>query len=352
MAIEFGIGLGQDQDVHDVGRFAAAAEGLGYHHVTLADINTLCQEVTVMMTVAAAATKRIRIGHGVTNPATCHPGVIANATATLRELSDDRVFVGIGTGGPYGQLLKRGVRVERLRQSIAFIKDFSAGEEARLDGESWHSEWIRNSKYAGKPLAVWVAVAGPRICQVAGELADAVFSIGVDPELQKWRREQLDKGAEAAGRDPADIEMWVRTQCYIAESKAAAKRELEPYAATCVWELFNILRRENPETRDLRARIERRHPGILDEFERIHDHWDAYWTERIGGPQTEFVSQRVIDFFLASGTADDIAEQISALEPLGIKGISTVMFSIQDNLDMLERIARELIPRFRRTVAA
>ena len=100
MALGFGIGLGQDQDVHNVARYAKAAEDLGYHHVTMIDMGTLSQEVHVLMTVAAQGTERIRIGHGVTNPATYHPGAIANATASLRELTGDRAFVGIGAGGP------------------------------------------------------------------------------------------------------------------------------------------------------------------------------------------------------------------------------------------------------------
>ena len=347
MALQFGIGLGQDQDVHNVARYAAKAEALGYHHATLIDMGTLGQEVNVMMTVAALATRRIRIGHGVTNPATYHPGAIANAIASLRELSGDRAFVGIGAGGPYGQYLDKGVLMGELRDSVRFIKDYSAGAEGEWRGDRWHNEWIRASRWNGRPVPVWIAVAGPRTCEIAGELGDAVLSIGMDPELQRWRLEQIERGAEKAGRALSDVEVWVRTQCYLASSKEAAKRELEPYAATCTWELYQILRRENPATIDLRKRIEHRHPGILDEFKAIYDHWDPYWTERIGGPQTAYTTQRVIDFFLASGSADDVGEQLEALEALGVTGVSSVMFSIRDDLEMLEAMAAQLMPKFR-----
>ena len=40
-------------------------------------------------------------------------------------------------------------------------------------------------------------------------------------------------------------------------------------------------------------------------------------------------------------------EQIEALEPLGIKGLSMVVFSIQDDLENLDRVSKELMPRFR-----
>ena len=346
MALGFGIGLGQDQDVHDVARYAKVAEDLGYDHVTMIDMGILSQEVHVLMTVAAMGTERIQIGHGVTNPATYHPGAIANAVASLRELAGDRIFVGIGAGGPYGQYLKKGVRMAELREAIQFIKDYSAGREGEWDGSSWHNEWLRASRHAGQSVPVWLAVAGPKTCEIAGEVADSVLSIGMDPVLQKWRMEQIERGAERSGRDPAEIDVWIRTQCYLAESKAAAKREMEPYAATATWELYQILRQNNPYVADLRERIDQAHPGILEEFKQIYEHWDPYWTERIGGPQTKYTTQRVIDFFLASGSADEIGEQVDALKPLGIRGISSVMFSIQDDLGMLERMAKELMPRF------
>ena len=344
MGFHLGIGLGQDQSVHDVAHYAKLAEDLGYHHVTMIDMGTLSQEVHVLMTIAAMGTERILLGHGVTNPATYHPGAIANAVASLRELTGDRAFAGIGAGGPYGQYLTKGVLMRELRQAIRFINDYSAGQEGEWQGHSWHSEWIRQSDYAGRPVPVWVAVAGPVTCRIAGELGHGVFSIGMDPVLQKWRMEQIALGAEQAGRDPEAVDVWVRTQVYLADTKAAVRREMAPYAATAAWELYQILRQNKPEIAELRTRIDRAHPGILNEFRQIYDHWDPYWTERIGGPQTEYTTQRVIDFFLASGSADEVGEQIAALQPLGVRGVSSVLFSIEDAPEMIRRIAAELMP--------
>ena len=346
MSLRFGLGFGQDQSVHNIAQYAKAADDLGYHHITVADINNLANEVNVLMTLAAMASDRVLIGHGVTNPATYHPGAIANAMATIRELSHDRAFVGIGAGGPYGQLLHKGVPMKELRQAIKFISDYSAGKDAELSDGVWHSEWIRASGWNDKPIPVWVAVAGPKTCQISGEVGDAVLSIGMDPELQSWRMDQVARGAERSGRDPFAIDFYIRTQCYIADSKEAAKRELEPYAATCTWELYQILLRENPATIELQKRIEHRHPGILNEFKSIYDAYDPYWTERIGGPQTKFVSQRVIDFFLATGTPDDISEQLSALQDIGAQGISSALFSIEKDLEMMERMSQEIMPNF------
>ena len=348
MTVQFGLGFGQDQDVYTVGEYAKRSEDLGFTHITVADINNLANEATVLMTLATMATDRIRIGHGVTNPATMHSGAIANAMASIRELGGDRAFIGIGAGGPYGQFLHRGVKMQTLRNSIAFMREYSAGRDGQLEDGGWHSEWIRNSsRYNGSHVPCWVAVAGPKTCQIAGEVGDGVLSIGMDPVLQQWRKDQVAVGSKKAGRNEHEVEFYIRTQLYIAESKSAAKRELEPYAATCTYELYQILRRDTPEVNDLCERLEKHHPGLLEEFRMIFDNYDPYWTERIGGPQTKFVTQRVIDFFLANGSSEDICEQIAALEPVGVTGISSVLFSIEKDFEMMQRIADEIMVNFR-----
>ena len=47
MTIEFGIGVGQDQSVHNVADFTATAEGLGYHHATMIDMKPVTEKARV-----------------------------------------------------------------------------------------------------------------------------------------------------------------------------------------------------------------------------------------------------------------------------------------------------------------
>lgn len=346
MALQFGIGFGQDSKVHEIGDQVRIAEDAGFTHATFIDMGLVTPDVYVMMTLICANTSRIQIGQGVTDPITHNPAVIANAAATLRELSGGRAFVGIGVGGPYGKPFMRRAKLAELLEAIRFIKAYTAGEEAQIFGYSWHSEWIRQSQYAGLEVPVYVAVCGPGTCRVAGEVGDAAFSIGIDPILQRWRKEVIEKAAVDAGRDPEAVDLWVRTQVYLADSKEAAFRETAPYAATCAWELYQVLLRKTPETEELARRIERHHPGLIDEFKAIYDAWDPYYTERIGGPQTKVTTQRVIDFFLATGTVDEVGGRLAALDGMGLKGIWTVLYSIQDQVGMMQAIGRSLIRLF------
>jgi alkanesulfonate monooxygenase SsuD/methylene tetrahydromethanopterin reductase-like flavin-dependent oxidoreductase (luciferase family) len=341
--MKFGIAFGQDVAIGDVAEHCRAAEEAGFAHVTLVDIGNLAADVNVAMTVAMMGTERIAVGHGVTDPIMFHPATIAGACATMRELAGDRVFVGLGVGGPYGKPFIRAAKIAELEEAVTFIKGYSAGEEASFGGNSWHNEWIRRSDYNGMSLPVTVAVCGPKTCLAAGATADGVLSIGMDAALQRWRKGLVTRAAEQAGRDPSDIEFWIRTQVYIAESKEAAFEELAPYAATSAWELWKVLRRKTDDTVALAEQIEESNPGILAELEAIYDAWDPYWTERIGGPQSEVTTQRVVDFFLASGTPDDVREQIAAVGEVGITGVSIVTYSVRDLQPMLRRLSDELI---------
>jgi alkanesulfonate monooxygenase SsuD/methylene tetrahydromethanopterin reductase-like flavin-dependent oxidoreductase (luciferase family) len=341
--MKYGIAFGQDVAISEVAQYSKAAEDAGFTHVTLVDIGNLAADVNVAMTVALQGTETIEVGHGVTDPIMYHPGTIGGAVATMRELAGDRVFVGLGVGGPYGKPFIRAAKIAELEEAVTFLKGYTAGEEASFGGKSWHNEWIRRSEYSGKSVPVAVAVCGPRTTLAAGATADAAFSIGMDPSLQRWRKGLVTRAAEEAGRDPDQVDFWVRTQVYIAESKEAAFEELAPYAATSAWELWKVLKRETPDTVALAKDIDAAHPGLLSELQAIYDAWDPYWTERIGGPQTRAVTQRVVDFFLASGTPDDVREQIAAVEEIGITGVSIVTYSVRDLDEMMNRISDELI---------
>src|SRR5438128_5152426 len=116
--MEFGIGFGQEIAATEVAEYIRLAEDAGFEHATFVDLGNVSREVHVMMTLAAMNSERIKIGHGVTDPIMYHPQAIANAAGTLRELTNDRAFVGIGTGGPYGKPRVHPARIDRVREAM------------------------------------------------------------------------------------------------------------------------------------------------------------------------------------------------------------------------------------------
>jgi len=108
-----------------------AAERAGYERAWLVDGQMLWQDLYVYMTHALAATERIVVGSGVTNPLTRHPAVTASAHATLADLHPGRVVLGIGRGDNAVRTLgHKPVPTAELAETVPRLRAWMAGEDA------------------------------------------------------------------------------------------------------------------------------------------------------------------------------------------------------------------------------
>ena len=79
-------------------RMAQRAEADGFDGWFVVDSQNLAGDCYVALAQAAAATERIQLGTGVTNPFTRHPAVTASAIASVHAASGGRAVLGIGRG--------------------------------------------------------------------------------------------------------------------------------------------------------------------------------------------------------------------------------------------------------------
>ena len=77
---------------------ARSVEAEGWDGQMFMDSQSLCADPYVRMGVWAAATEKLKLSTGVTNPLTRHPAVTAAAAATLQSISGGRAVLGIGRG--------------------------------------------------------------------------------------------------------------------------------------------------------------------------------------------------------------------------------------------------------------
>lgn len=340
--MRFVTGIGRNESVHQIGEVARAAEEAGFWAITCVDQPHLSRDVYVMLAKAAESTSRIKLGHGVTQMGTVHPVVIANATASIDELSGGRAFVGLGTGG--NALLTMGQKprpLAALRESVSFLRDFMAGREATYNGATMHSEWVRN------PVPIYIASSGPKSCVVAGAIGDGVISPGVDPTVINWRRQLIDRGAAESGKGPGEVDLWVRTLIYVCDRKEDAFREVASYTATQARDMYlSVFTRDTPERRALEADIEERYPGLVDELRLVYENFNHYHHERTDASHNQYVTPRMVDFFNLTGPADEVRGRIAELEALGIRTLSTVQYTLIDKVEMLRIIGETIVPEF------
>ena len=88
---------------------------------------------------------RIKLGHMVTNPGTREPTVLASAYATLQDISDGRMVMGIGRGDSARRYIgQQPVPVGRFEEALRMIKPFMNGEQgAAGTTRSIELGWVR-----------------------------------------------------------------------------------------------------------------------------------------------------------------------------------------------------------------
>jgi 5,10-methylenetetrahydromethanopterin reductase len=235
MKMDFGVSIGRNDRIDQISELAIAAENWGFSHLGFVDSQNQSRDIYVMMAVAAQATNRIRLWQTVTVPATRHPSVTANATATVNELSGGRAFLGLGAGMNAVETMGvRPSRIKDLREFVEFTRKYMLGEEAKWKGSIMKSDWVK------QPFKIYLNAGGPKSTELAGELANCVIFMGGPSSVIKWKMQHIKKGAARAWRNLSDIDIVVRSNIYVASSKNDSHGELvsyiSPYAGLPVFD--------------------------------------------------------------------------------------------------------------------
>ncbi len=160
-----------------VAELAAEAERLGYRRCWVYDEGLTTRDVYVTLAAVAAATNTIQLGPGITNPFTRHPGVTANAVASLDEFSDGRAFLGLGAGGgiTLGPLaINRHRPLMAVAEMVDTTRRLWAGSTVDLAG---HTVDYRGACMTPPRSGIEIHLAGrgPRMISLAARVADGFY---------------------------------------------------------------------------------------------------------------------------------------------------------------------------------
>jgi len=246
--VELGYKLSsEEQRPNDLVRYATMAEDAGFTFSLISDhyhpwIDKQGQSPFVWCVIGgiAHATKRLRLGTGVTCPTVrVHPAIMAQAAATAAAMMEGRFFFGVGTGENLNEhVIGQGwpeteVRQERLREAIEIIRQLWRGGYQSHHGRHYTVENARLYTLPETLPPLMIAAGGPKSAEVAARLGDGL--IGTSPDAK-----MLTKFDEAGGRDkPKIAELGV---CWAADERSARRTAHEwwPTAAmesSLSWEL-------------------------------------------------------------------------------------------------------------------
>ncbi len=159
----------------------------------------------------AVATEHIEFITGVTTPLfRYHPGVVAQAAATLDRLSNGRFTLGVGTGekineGPLGyDFPAYAERNARMTESLEIMRRLLDGEKLTYDGTYYQTDRAKLYSPPIGPVPILMAAGGPKSATLAGEMAQGVITSVKDPaETMEKVVDPVNQAAKSKGRpDP------------------------------------------------------------------------------------------------------------------------------------------------------
>ena len=177
--------------------FIARCEDAGFDGVGVHDHPHSGRDVYVTLALAARQTTRLRLFPATSSPVVRHPLLLASAAHSLQEVAPGRIVLTVAPGFLATRSIgKPRARVDVMREAILALRRLLAAEPAAYDGATSR---MRNT--APGPVPVYLLAAGPKMTELAGEVADgALLMVGLDASAIATARRHLEDGARRAGR--------------------------------------------------------------------------------------------------------------------------------------------------------
>lgn len=204
---------------------AERAEALGYERVWLPE--TWGRDAVSLLSGMADQTDEIGLGSSILNVYSRSPTLLGQTAVTLQERSGGRFRLGVGPSGPavienwhgedYGNPLRR------TRETVEIVKQVTAGEAVKYDGEYFDLAGFRLRSEPPEPRPpVDVAAMGPTAVELAGRFADGWHAMMFTTDGMAERLADLERGADLGDRSVEDVRVTLSlTACALEDGQRA-----------------------------------------------------------------------------------------------------------------------------------
>jgi probable F420-dependent oxidoreductase len=223
-------------------KLAERAESLGYDSVWVGDslLARPRHDPLTLLAAVAARTRRVELGTAVLLPALRNPVLLAHQVATVDQISQGRLILGVGIATDVANIRAEfaasGVpfekRVGRMVEGLALARALWSGKPV-----DWSGRWAVQQgvlapmphRPGGPPIWIGGSVAPAR--ERAGRLYDGWFPNA--PTAEEWPAQwaEVQAAARAAGRDPNAITGAMYLTLALDDDANKANQRLDAYLA-------------------------------------------------------------------------------------------------------------------------
>jgi 5,10-methylenetetrahydromethanopterin reductase len=309
-------------------------EQAGFDDLWVCDSSLHARDVIAYLTLAAVNTSRIRLGVTVFQPYTRHPAIDVNGILTVNEISNGRARMAVGAGDrPQLELGFAPAPVSLVREMIESSRRLIAGESVTLRNPVFQMSGARARHNTPGHVPIYVACSGPRMLQMAGELADGVIVMaGATPETVEYGLSHVHIGFERSSRSNASLDVAWGAATVIADDPREALAETRLMAAWFANHSAGYAEKAGASAELVEAMRSQ------DQGRNLHEARDA----------AALAPDAIVDQLALAGPPGHIVERIHAVHALGIDHFELFLIG-RNKLRTLQRFAAEVMPAFRRS---
>jgi F420-dependent oxidoreductase-like protein len=315
------------------------AERLGYDSVWAAE--AYGSDAATVLAWLAAGTERIKLGSAIFQMPGRSAAMTAMTAATLDQLSNGRMVLGIGSSGPqvaegwHGQRFGR--QIQRTREYVAVVRMALSRERVNFHGETLELPLPDGPGKALKltiapvqdEIPIYLAAIGPNNTALAGEIADGWIPTLFSPEHVAQLRPLLEEGAARSGRSLDGFDIAPQVNVMVTDDLELARNAMRPALALYVGGMGS---REKNFYNQLVQRY-----GFEDVAKEVQDlYLDGKQAEAMGALTPELIDQVTL-----CGPAEHVRERLAVYRDAGVGtlGITPMAFTAEDRLQQLRLIA-------------
>ena len=220
------------------------AEDNGYPDVWFSDAGA--PDTLTQIAAVGAHSRSARFGVAVTPVYTRTPAVLAATVNVIDQVIPGRFVMGIGSSSQTIMGQWNGIPLDRpltrVRETAIMMRSMLKGEKSDFtDMETMYSKGYRQPGLENPP-PIYIAALRPKMIEMAAETGDGViFNLWPKSALPKMMQ-AVQRGAEKAGKNAADVEIVNRAMVLCTDDKAAGRNlfraNFGPYYATPVYNKF------------------------------------------------------------------------------------------------------------------
>jgi probable F420-dependent oxidoreductase len=329
--MNFGITIKPDLTIDRIVSLTRQAESAGFTYGWIFDSHVIWMEPFPLLTLMAGATKNMRLGTCVTNPAVRDVTVSSSLFATLNVFSHGRMQLGIGRGDSSRRVLgKKPTTLENLAEFVRVFRALTGGSSVELDGVSTKFPWANS----GVP-PVWVAGYGPKALRTAGRIGDGVILQFADPDLIEWCLGFVREGAREAGRDPSKIEVMAAAPVWVSDDLKLARERVRWFPALVSNHVMDLISKYKPEEL----------PASLISFVKNRGKYDYLHHCEVGSDNADFVTDEIVDRFCLIGPIEQHRKKLEALRKVGVTQFNIYLMCGEEE-KTLEVYGRDVLPQY------